>query len=463
MSSAQRNTLGSTVFQQTLRSCAIYVLVSLAILWALTWLIVWQLDSAQRTQIEDSVAYAEEVYYGRGPEALIIEEILNDDEILWSDDYIYELLEQERQLWVLRGPDYTPIAGFPGLHAEMDWQVVSLDHPEIGQPLRSFRVELRGGDTLTVAEFLPEDRGNLLGFAQFATWALLLIVLPLSLITGYAVSQRVFHRIEGISATAAAVGSGHMTQRAEQSPRHDEFDRLAGNINQMLDEVEKLNSNIEAVSVGVAHDLRTPLTNIGGRLELIRRDQGDPAAIETHIDAAEAAQGQLMRIFDALLRLGEVKAGQRRASFAKVDLSALLSNMAEAFEPVFVDADKTFQADIAAGITLNGDAELLQQMVANLLENAVEHSRDAAHVTVSLTKDDCAVALTIGDDGPGISPNDRAHIFDRFYRTDASRGSPGNGLGLSLVQAITELHSADIRLDDTAKGAVFVVTFQTAT
>ncbi|MEL6960848.1 MAG: HAMP domain-containing sensor histidine kinase [Pseudomonadota bacterium] len=242
--------------------------------------------------------------------------------------------------------------------------------------------------------------------------------------------------------------------------RHDEFDRLAGNINDMLDEVETLNSNIEAVSVGVAHDLRTPLSNIGGRLELIRRDRDDPHAVEAHLDAAEAAQDQLMRVFDALLRLGEVKAGKRKAAFGHVDLSGLVRNMTDAFEPVFADADKSFTSDVTNGITLQGDAELLEQMMANLLENALEHSRDAAKVEVSLTQTELGPLLTVGDDGPGISPADRDHIFERFFRADRSRTTPGNGLGLSLVQAIADLHSAEIRLDPDASGAIFFIQFQ---
>jgi len=290
---------------------------------------------------------------------------------------------------------------------------------------------------------------------------MLLLILPLSIITGYAVSRFVFRRIETISQTAAAVGSGEMTSRAPLSGRHDEFDRLAGAINGMLDEVETLNTNIESVSIGVAHDLRTPLTNIGGRLELIRRDSANPEAVEEHVTAAETAQAQLMRIFDALLRLGEVKAGRRKASFTTVDLSALMQTMTDTYDPVFTDAHKTFTASVQPGVTISGDQELIEQLLANLLENALEHSRDAAKVFASLSTENGTALLKIGDDGPGISPVDRDRIFERFFRSDASRSTPGNGLGLSLVQAIAEMHGAEVKLDPDAKGAVFSVRFPT--
>ncbi len=459
MSSARNNTLGSTVFQQTLVSSAAFVLVSLALLWVICGGMIWQIDRNQIADIEETMTYAEDVYYGRGLDALIDEEIRDDTDVIWSDDFIFELLEQEQLLWTLRNADYDPVAGFPGLHAEFGFSIVGLDHPEIRQSVRALSRQLRGGDRLTIAAFLPEARANIVAFAQWGSLALLLIVLPLALITGYVLSQRVFQRIEGISATASAVASGEMTTRVAQSPRHDEFDRLGGSINQMLDQVEDLNRSIEDVSVGVAHDLRTPLTNIGGRLELIRRDRSDPQAVETHVDAAEAAQDQLMRVFDALLRLGEVKAGQRKSAFAPVDLSALVADLADTFAPVFADADKHLTVQVQSGLQIEGDQELLQQLIANLLENAVEHSRDAAQAFVTLERADGRIVLKIGDDGPGISPLHRDRIFERFFRADASRGTAGNGLGLSLVQAIAALHQAELALAPDIKGAVFSVLF----
>ena len=251
-----------------------------------------------------------------------------------------------------------------------------------------------------------------------------------------------------------------MATRVGQSGKNDEFDRLAGSINRMLDEVEELNSNIEAVSVGVAHDLRTPLSNIAGRLELIRRDMRNPDKIETHVDAAEAAHEQLMRVFDALLRLGEVNAGNRRAAFERVELSALVSGLADAYEPVYSEADKSLAIEVQSGLQVEGDQELIEQLLANLLENALEHSRDAARAFVTLQRDGAGIHLRVGDDGPGISPAHRDRIFDRFFRADSSRSGTGSGLGLSLVKAIADLHGATAGLEDRSDGAVFIVSFQ---
>lgn len=459
MSSTPYSILRSTVFGRVIWACAGFVIIALVLLWSISGALVWYMDAQQRTRILDSIVYAQEVYYGRGSEALIDEEIVEDGEPLWDDDLIYEVLEHEAQLIVLRDADYEPVAGFAGLFADVGWQVTYLDHPEIDEPVRAHLALLRGGETITIGEFLPEGRAATLEFAVAMSFALVLIVLPLSLFTGYLLSRSVFYRIEGISQTAAAVAAGQINSRAPESDRYDEFDRLAGGINRMLDRLEALNANIEAVSVGVAHDLRTPLTNIGGRLELISRDRNDPEAVEAHLTAAEDYLAQILRIFDALLRLGEVEAGQREAAFEDVDLSQLCRDMAEAYAPIFEDANKSFQVNIDDGAMISGDRELLEQLLANLLENAVEHTRDAAQVALSVRVDGKSIVVTVADDGPGISPANRGRIFERFYRADASRSTKGNGLGLSLVKAIADLHGATISLDTEAQGAVFKLVF----
>ena len=459
MPSTRPSVLRSAVFRRVIWACAGFVTVAMTLLWVVSGTMLFRIDAAQEARILESITYAQEVYYGRGADALIDEEIADNGVLIWDDDLIYAVLEQENQLIVLRNAAYDPVAGFPGLYADVGWHITQLDHPEIEAPVRAYLEALRGGETITIAEFVPERRFVILEFAWAITFALILIVLPLALITGYLLSRWVFRRIDGISDTAAAVALGQMTQRAPQSDDYDEFDRLACGINQMLDQVAALNANIEAVSVGVAHDLRTPLTNIGGRLELISRDRMDAAAVEDHVTAAEGYLSQLLGIFDALLRLGEVEAGKRKAAFDAVNLSDLAQGMADAYAPVFEEANKSFSAHIDPGARISGDRELLEQLVANLLENAVEHARDAAQVGLTLRRDDEKTMLIISDDGPGIAPANRARIFERFYRADASRATPGNGLGLSLVKAIADLHGAEMTLDADTPGAVFTLVF----
>lgn len=445
----------TTVFQLVLYASGAFVLISLAIIWGLGAAWMWQQDRALLAQIDSDIVYAEEVYYRRGTEALA-EEIRWDDQLLWGDDVIFEVLEGQGELIVLRADTFDPIAGFDGLYADNEGGPQWIDHPDISDQVLSRIVELRGGETVTVGRFIPPSRAEMPALLAFASIALVGIVLPLSLVTGYFLARKVVRRMQAIAQTTEDVAAGAMTSRAPLSGAGDEFDRLAQGINLMLDRVEQLNRNIEAVSVGVAHDLKTPLANIGGRLELIRRDLADPARVAEHVDVAEARVADLLGTFNAMLRLGEVEAGQRQAGFAAVDLSALVSGMGETYAPLFEDADKRLTVEVAEGISLQGDAALLQQMVSNLLENALQHARDGADCQLRLTD---GPVIIMADDGPGIAPQLVEQVFERFVRGDASRGSAGNGLGLSLVQAIATLHGAKVQVRPGTPGAELEVIF----
>ncbi|MEM6896731.1 MAG: ATP-binding protein [Pseudomonadota bacterium] len=458
MSSTRRSVLRSTVFAQVMRAFALFVITALAVLWGFTGLLREQISSQEWLEIDGETRFFAEIIEEDGLDDLI--EITTEDlPLIWEDDFLYERLEEERFIYALR-TDEVLLAGYEGLWPADTRELIFMDHPEIDVPVRAATVE--ADDILiTIARFEPEDRYGLLWLAQMGSIALFLIGLPLSVCIGYFLSRNVFRRIETVSATAAAVADGDIARRAPETGDGDEFDRLARGINHMLDQLEQLNANIEAVSVGVAHDLKTPLANIGGRLELMARDLADKTALKAHIEASETYLAELLRIFDALLRLGEVESGRRKAAFAVLDLSDLVSQMGAAYAPVFEDAQKGLDLRVAPGLTVQGDRELLEQMLANLLENALEHSRDAAHASLVLAATAEGPELIIGDDGPGIPPAHRARVFERFYRADSSRTNPGSGLGLSLVKAIADLHGARIAMDENASGAVFILSFPT--
>ena len=196
-------------------------------------------------------------------------------------------------------------------------------------------------------------------------------------------------------------------------------------------------------------------------MELIARDRASADDVARHVEAAEAHLATLLGTFDALLRLGEIEAGQARAGFRPLDLSAVVAEMADSYAPLFEERDKTLTASVPPGQQAEGDPALLQQLLANLLENALDHSRDGARVTVRLDAAPGRLDLVVHDDGPGIPAPLRATIFDRFVRADASRTSGGSGLGLSLVKAIAELHGGTATVEDAAPGAAFRVTLPT--
>ncbi|MEL6599974.1 MAG: HAMP domain-containing sensor histidine kinase [Pseudomonadota bacterium] len=450
--------ISSNVFRRSVIASGGYIALAMALVWMFGQVTFWQIDQEEWLALEDAVIDIVDEFEDEGLDAVITSRSL-EGEAVWSDDTIFERLEDEEPLYVLRANEDAVLGGYGGLWPDEDDQLVWLDHPDIEDPLRALAFGLDEEVWGVVARFVPEREHYWRWLIPQVQYALLLVGLPLSLTIGYFLSRGVIGRIEAISDTAEAVASGRMQSRVALQGTGDEFDRLATKINDMLDQLAQLNRNIEAVSVGVAHDLKTPLANIGGRLELIRRDVGDGPATEAHVEAAEGYLAGLLRIFDALLRLGELETGRRRAAFGPLDLSDLVDETAAGYAALFEDARKTFATSVIPDAVVAGDRELLQQLLVNLLENALEHSRDAARVSLDLSFDGDAVLLRIGDDGPGISPSDRDRLFERFYRGDRSRGTPGNGLGLSLVKAIADLHDASVTLAEGAEGAVFEVRF----
>ncbi|MEL6607984.1 MAG: HAMP domain-containing sensor histidine kinase [Pseudomonadota bacterium] len=449
----------STTFARVLQASTLFILAGIAALWSIGWVVLWQIDEEEWGALEDLEAELTAIVDDGGPDALI-DAIALEDGPVWDPDQIYAPLEEGDAVVALWSDTGDILAGYPGLDAEAERAMVWLDHDDIDDRLRAYGVEMgEDGQWLVIARFETENEAYILWLLSNGTLGLLMVGLPLSLVIGFFLSRSVFRRIETISDTAMQVATGAMDTRAAVSSRQDEFDRVSNSINEMLDKLQVLNQNIESVTVGVAHDLKTPLANIGGRLELMRRDIQDAAATDGHITAAEGYLSDVLRIFDALLRLGEVETGRRRAAFAQINLSEIVDGMAEAYAAVFDDAQKSLTVRVQPDMHIHGDRELLEQMLSNLLENALEHSRDAARATISLTQKGGAPVLTVGDDGPGIAPPDRARVFDRFYRADQSRTTPGSGLGLALVKAIADLHGARVRLDDTAPGAVFVIEF----
>jgi signal transduction histidine kinase len=223
----------------------------------------------------------------------------------------------------------------------------------------------------------------------------------------------------------------------------------------MLDTIETLTRNLRNVSVGIAHELRGPLTRLRNRL--VAMNPSEPEGLEPAIESSIAELDATLVTFDALLKIGQIETRSQGKGFGAVDLSGLLAELAEVYAPVAADQRKRLDARIAANVVLHGDRPLLTQMISNLLENAIEHTPENTRIVVELDAAGGGHRLVVQDDGPGIPPAETERVFDRFYRLDGG-GSHGNGLGLSLVRSICGLHGFVIRLDPTATGARFEIT-----
>jgi len=261
-------------------------------------------------------------------------------------------------------------------------------------------------------------------------------------------------RIGTIRHTARAIEIGDLSRRIPITGREDEFARLSRDINRMLDRIEHLMAGVREVSNAIAHDLRTPLGRLRGHLDTALRPGTSQAQLMETLYVTMHDIDDLIMVFDTVLQIAEVESGSRRQGFALVPLHALIADVVDLYEAVAEAKGITLVVDSDGEPTTLGDRHLLARAVANLLDNALKYADSAAIVSVRALQEGDTVALVVQDNGPGIPPEERARVLERFYRLDRSRSTPGHGLGLSIVAAITALHGGTVSLEDAAPGLV---------
>jgi len=271
------------------------------------------------------------------------------------------------------------------------------------------------------------------------------------------------HRLSAMRVTAEAIMGGELDQRVPVGKRGDEFDRLAGLLNAMLNRIAELLDNLRQVSSDVAHDLRTPLARLRNGLESglrhdLPRDQRD-AAIEQAISRSD----EVLSLFSALLRLSEIEAGQLQQAFCCVDLARLTREMGDSYALAIADGGRHLICDLAEEAVVFGDRELLAQALINLLDNAQIHTPPGTLIEMTLRRVGTRVRLAVADNGPGVPAPDRLRLTRRFARMDTSRSRPGHGLGLSLVAAICNIHHARLEIADNRPGLAVSLDFALAT
>jgi signal transduction histidine kinase len=312
----------------------------------------------------------------------------------------------------------------------------------------------------------PLDQGGLLVIAQDAYaldelrelivrafgWGAAATLLLAGIGGGIMVS-RVMYRVEVINRASERMMAGDLTGRLPvtgRGGRGDEFDRLSHNLNGMLERIEKLVEGLRQISTDIAHDLRTPLTRLRRSLETLRIGIA-PEACSAHLaglDKALTQTDELLATFASLLRIAQIESRGARFVFATVDLSEIAQAVLEVYRPAAEEKRQELQGHIPDSVCVAGDRALLTQMAANLAENAIRHAPEGAWILIALQpRSEAGPSLTITDNGPGIPQSEHRNVFRRFYRLDASRGTPGNGLGLSLVEAVADLHGLSVRLD----------------
>ncbi|MFB9984374.1 sensor histidine kinase [Mesorhizobium kowhaii] len=387
------------------------------------------------------------------------------EDLISTVDSHSALSPKRKQLFSLTGPDGKHLAGnftaadLPDGFSMFDAAVSGMPS---GSEYRAYSGSV-GANKLAVAFNLSETEELESIVLMSFGWGTLIIT-GLAVAGGALLASRVQRRLDGIAATMVDVSHGRLDARIPLIGNGDDIDRVSSQVNAALDRLSALVEGMKQVSANIAHDLKTPLN----RLQMILEAASERTASGQDVtdDLAEAlAEGhQINETFEALLRIAQIEAGARKARFIDLDVNGVIETIAEIYGDVAEDDGKSLSAKIFQGpeCQIHGDWELLTQMSANLVENALRHCPPGTAIELSVTRQDDCILVKVSDNGPGIPPEERERVFQRLYRLDHSRTTPGDGLGLSLVRAIADLHGASISLEDNHPGLTVTVNFPRA-
>lgn len=377
------------------------------------------------------------------------------------------------EIYVLATPDYRPLignlSGWPDVEPDAEsWVRFRLNEETSGEvrwaSAKVFR--LPGGFRLLVGRDMQELEAIRDTIARTLLWGLGITVL-MALAGGALMGRSMSNRVGEINRTIRRIMAGDLSQRMPRNRSGDEFDQLTDNLNRMLDRIERLMDGVRQVSDNIAHDLKTPLARLRNRLEEVQQRLGTggtaaPEAARTAVDDALHEADALLATFAALLRIARIEASSRREGFGPVELAALVADVAELYEPLAEERGQSLAVEIEANPVVRGDRDQLFQALANLVDNAIKYAPPGGTVAISLGERDGAPLLQVADSGPGVSAADRDKVFQRFWRGDDSRTTPGTGLGLSLVDAVAALHGIEVTLEDAQPGLMVTLRFPPA-
>ncbi|MFD1036056.1 sensor histidine kinase [Sphingomonas hankookensis] len=320
---------------------------------------------------------------------------------------------------------------------------------DVPEAMRVIGTTLPDGTRLLTGHVI-EGELAFVGAMEGAMVAAMVVALLLAGLAGWVAARMIAERLGRTAQTVAAVTAGDLDRRVALDGGSDAFEKLGQSVNAMLDRIAMLVGELKLATDGLAHDLRSPLTRLRATLEraLAAADSEEGrVAVLRAMDEGD----RLLAMLDMALRITRAEAGIGREAFVEVELSALLADVAELFEPLAEDRGLTIVVDAPTPVTVPAHREMIGQAVANLIDNALKYGKGTVRVSL---KDGSQVAIGVSDDGPGIPADRRADALQRFGRLDAARTQSGAGLGLSLVAAVAHLHGGTLELDDNAPGLI---------
>jgi len=450
--------LRSSTFRLTL----LYVILVGGAMLSLLGFIYWSTIGFMSSQVDDTieaeiVGLAEQ-YRARGLNGLV--RTINER---------IERSPRSSSIYLFASPSLQPLAGnlngWPeGTPDAAGWLEFDVDDPNQGLKNVNARARvfiLQGNFKLLVGRDVRELQGMQALIEQALLWGVGMTI-ALAGLGGWMLSRTTLRRLEDINDTSREIMAGDLSRRVPTRGTSDDFDELAGNLNGMLDEIERLMDGIRHVSDNIAHDLRTPLTRLRHKLETLRDGSLGDTEREARVEESIQQADQLLATFSALLRIARIEAGGYRMQMSAIDVGALLRDAAELYEASIEEKRLELSVRVDGRPFLQGDRDLVFQAVANLIDNALKFTPPGGRIELSASRARGRIVLGVADTGPGIPAEHRQAVLKRFHRLENSRSTPGSGLGLSLVSAVARMHQAELELSDNAPGLAVCLSFPAA-
>jgi signal transduction histidine kinase len=335
-------------------------------------------------------------------------------------------------------------------------------HPEHHALVRVF--QLPGGFRLLVGRDLDERERLYHIILDAGRWSIAIVII-LGLAGGLFVTRRVLRRVDAMTETTRTIMAGDLGERLPVAGTGDELDRLAENLNVMLERIEALMHGLKEVSDNIAHDLKTPLTRLRNRSEQALRTANSEAEYRAAIEATIEESDGLIATFNALLMIARAESGQARDDMSEFDAAEIAHDIGELYEPLAEEKGIALKVEADTAAPVKGNRELVSQALANLVDNAIKYAEPhdllvngaMPEIVVRALSQGDRILLTVADSGPGIPEADRTRVVERFVRLEQSRSQPGSGLGLSLASAVARLHGGELTLEDNHPGLKSVI------
>jgi signal transduction histidine kinase len=336
------------------------------------------------------------------------------------------------------------------------------EHPDHNALVRVF--QLPAGFRLLVGRDLDERERLYHIILDAGRWSVAIVVV-LGLAGGLFVTRRVLRRVDAMTETTRTIMAGDLGGRLPVAGTGDELDRLAENLNAMLERIEALMFGLKEVSDNIAHDLKTPLTRLQNRSEEALRTAKSEGEYRAALEATIAESEGLIRTFNALLMIARAESGQARDDMSEFDAAEIAQSIGELYEPLAEQKGITLKVEADTPAPVRANRELVSQALANLVDNAIKYTEPGApavngatpQIVVRALNEGDRIILTVADSGPGIPEADRGRVVERFVRLEQSRSKPGSGLGLSLASAVARLHGGELTLADNQPGLKSII------